>query len=206
MHKFVFKCLHSAAGTTRGSPSRSQILATPASRSTKSPQFPTPHSTTPKSSKSMGKTENPSSFVSQLQRTCLFLIPKVELHKYLSTCVWKKPAIFTWQHVTASSAGCDLCSYLPTGLFVLLLVPHSKSCLFRAMCLDQGSNLWFFDWIEKSWTHSCSRRQKMVVVIHVMSWPTNTVTVIQVLLSSSLRAISNYLPFKSLTFACHILE
>lgn len=43
-----------SAGTTRGSPSQSQTLATQASRNTKSPQFPTPHSTIHKSSKSMG--------------------------------------------------------------------------------------------------------------------------------------------------------
>lgn len=43
-----------SAGTTRGSPSQSQTSATQASRNTKSPQFPTPHSTIHKSSKSMG--------------------------------------------------------------------------------------------------------------------------------------------------------
>lgn len=49
-------------GTTRGSPSQSQTLATQASRNTKSPQCPTPHSTTPRSSKSMGKVWTPNFF------------------------------------------------------------------------------------------------------------------------------------------------
>lgn len=44
-----------SVGTTRGSPSPSQTLATQASRNTKSPQCPTPHSTMPRSSKRMGK-------------------------------------------------------------------------------------------------------------------------------------------------------
>lgn len=57
--------LHSV-GTTRGSPSRSQIWATQTSRNTKSPQCPTSHSTTPRSSKSTGKT-----FTSHLCQYCL---------------------------------------------------------------------------------------------------------------------------------------
>lgn len=95
-------CLNSVAGTTRGSPSQSQISATPASRNTKSPQFPTPHSTTHKSSKSTGKCYSPSPFCFPIaaERTHPPLIPEVEVHKYLSTLCG---TVFTWQHVSSYS-------------------------------------------------------------------------------------------------------
>lgn len=100
-------CLNSVAGTTRGSPSRSQISATPASRNTKSPQFPTPHSTTHKSSKSMGKCYSPSPFfVSQLQLSAPIL-PSFLRWRCTNICLLcvelQQPTVFTWQHVSSYS-------------------------------------------------------------------------------------------------------
>lgn len=51
----VLTCSLYSVGSTRGSSSQSQTSVTQASRNTKSLQFPTPHSTTPRSSKSTGR-------------------------------------------------------------------------------------------------------------------------------------------------------
>lgn len=164
MHRFfsycLSACLHCVAGTTRGSHSQSQISATPASRSTKSPQFPTPHSTTHKSSKSMGKSD---SVVSQLQCTHLpVIIPKVEMHKCLSTCVWTQPTAFTWQHVPATSAGCSLCSCLPTCcLFFCYFFTQTRVC-FRQSASGRGQTCDSLVASEKFLTHHCSRWLKIM--------------------------------------------
>lgn len=72
-----------SAGTTRGSPSQSQTSATQASRNTKSPQFPTPHSTIHKSSKSMGMYWT-SAFVSLFQ--CIHA-PLILWWRWISICL-----------------------------------------------------------------------------------------------------------------------
>lgn len=86
--------LHSV-GTTRGSPSQSQTSATQASRNTKSPQCPTPHSATPRSSKSTGKVLTPN---------FLWVREGLDSHGCPLICVeLQQPPVFTWQHATASS-------------------------------------------------------------------------------------------------------
>lgn len=55
-HEFtLLTCVLHTVGSTRGSLSQSQTSATQANRNTKCPRFLTPHSATPRSSKSMGK-------------------------------------------------------------------------------------------------------------------------------------------------------
>lgn len=71
-----------SVGTTRESPSQSLILATQASRNTKCPQCPTPHSTTPRSSKSMGKVRNFLHYTTATANSHFWLRKDLDSHKY----------------------------------------------------------------------------------------------------------------------------
>ena len=87
-----------SVGTTRGLRSVFQTSATQASRNTKSPQYPTPHSTTPRSSKNTGKFWAPV-FAPHPCHS------KQGSHMYLLYVALQQPPVFIWWNTTGSPSG-----------------------------------------------------------------------------------------------------
>lgn len=124
-----------SVGTTRGLHSVSQTSATQASRNTKSPQYPTPHSTMPRSSKSMGKFWAPVLALApwnyQQCNSLLFSPNRFTLSAYLILLLLLKHS-YCLQWCSAHSVG--LFSFFVRQARVTFHTIYLADCMRRLIC------------------------------------------------------------------------